>query len=252
MILKQLNEKTALPLFYVGPDIEEGPLPSVLYLALSAEESLLKDPFNQPVLALQKFPIRVFSVDIPFHGKNFDSKKALAHWAQAFAQGDDVVSHFLLRLEETLSHLFSLKAVQHNNLAVMGLSRGGFLVNHLAARMQEITKIVTYSPLTQISAGKDFEFLSLCPILENLNLHHLAEHLCTKKQRIYIGNRDTRVGTDACYRWVRTLAEAAYEKNIRSPSIELTIRPSLGHQGHGTSKESFEEGAAWLIKQILS
>ena len=165
MILKQLKDKTALPLFYVGPDIEEGPLPAVLYLALSAAESLLQDPFNQSVVQLRKSPIRVFSVDLPFHGKDLDSKTALQHWAHAFAQGEDIVSHFLLRLEETLSHLFALKVVKNNNLAVMGLSRGGFLVNHLAARMPEITNIVSYAPLTQISAGKDFEFLSLCPIL---------------------------------------------------------------------------------------
>lgn len=252
MILKQLKEKTALPLFYLGPDIEEGPLPAVLYLALSAEESLLEDPFNQAVVQLRNSPIRVFSVDLPFHGKDLDSRKALEQWAHRFAQGEDLVSHFLLKLEETLSHLFTLKAIQNNNLAVMGLSRGGFLVNHLAARMPEISTILSYAPLTKISAGKDFEFLSTCPILESLNLHHLKDPLCIKKQRIYIGNRDVRVGTDTCYTWFRSLIEAAHERCIRSPHIELCIKPSIGHQGHGTSKESFEEGAAWLSKQILT
>ncbi|MES2200086.1 MAG: alpha/beta hydrolase, partial [Chlamydiota bacterium] len=135
MTLKQFKEKTALPLFYVGPDLTEGPLPSVLYLALSAKETLLTDPFNQPVLQFNKLPIRVFSVDLPFHGEGLDSRKALEEWAHAFARGEDVVSNFLLKLEETLSHLFNSKAIKNNNLAVMGLSRGGFLVNHLAARM---------------------------------------------------------------------------------------------------------------------
>lgn len=252
MILKQLEEKTALPLFYVGPDIKEGPLPAVLYLALSAEESLLTDPFNQPVSYLTKSPIRVFSVDLPFHGKGFDSREALKYWAHAFARGDDVVRHFLLKLEETLSHLFTLQIAEKNKLAVMGLSRGGFLVNHLASRMPEITTLLAYAPLTQISAGKDFEFLSLCPILQSLDLHHLTNELCTKTQRIYIGNRDVRVSTDACYRWYRSLVEAAYERQIRSPHIELIMKPSIGHQGHGTSKENFEGGAKWLTKQILS
>ncbi|MES2200085.1 MAG: alpha/beta hydrolase, partial [Chlamydiota bacterium] len=112
--------------------------------------------------------------------------------------------------------------------------------------------IATIAPLTQISAGKDFEFLSLCPILETLNLHHLTESLCSKTQRIYIGNRDVRVGTDACYKWARSLVEAAYENRIRSPHIELIIGPSIGHLGHGTTKENFEEGAKWIIQKILS
>lgn len=252
MILKQVNKKTALPLFYVGPDLSEGTLPAVLYLALSAEESLLEDPFNQPVLKLLDSPVRVFSVDLPFHGKNLDSKKSLEHWAHAFAQGEDIIAHFLLQLEETLSHLFSSNVIKNNNLAVMGLSRGGFLANHLAAKMTEISTILTFAPLTKISEGKDFEFLSLNPTLQSLNLHNLNDHLYSKKQRIYMGNRDTRVGTDICYHWVRSLIETAHEKHIRSIPIEMIIKPSIGHQGHGTSKESFEEGATWLINQILA
>ncbi|MBS0627153.1 MAG: hypothetical protein JSS09_02955 [Verrucomicrobia bacterium] len=250
MTLKQLEEKTALPLFYIGPDIKEGPLPAVLYLALSAEESLLIDPFNQPAVYLKDSNIRVFSVDLPFHGKGFESKEALKHWAYSFAQGQDIISHLLLKLEETLSHLFDLQLIQNNQLALMGLSRGGFLINHLAIKFPQISSLVSFAPLTKISEGKDFEFLSLCPILESLDLNHFIDPLCTKKQRIYIGNRDIRVGTDSCYKWFRALVEAAYEKRIRSPHVELFIKPSIGHQGHGTLKETFEEGAAWLAKQI--
>jgi dienelactone hydrolase len=251
MTLKKLKSETPLPLFYIGPDIEEGPLPAILYLALSAEETLLTDPYNQPVTFCSKFPVRVFSVDIPFHGPGLDPKKALEEWAHAFAQGEDVVTQFLIKLEETLSHLFTLDIVLDNNLAVMGLSRGGFLANHLAARIPNIKNIVSYAPLTLISKGKDFEFLSLCPILESLDLKHFIDPLCTKKQRIYIGNRDTRVNTDACYEWYRSLVEAAYNKQIRSPHIELIIKPSIGHHGHGTAKTSFEEGASWILDQIL-
>lgn len=252
MNLKAFEQKTALPLFYIGPDLSEGPLPTVLYLALSAKESLLTDPFNQAATHLAQSGARVFSVDLPFHGEEFDSREALKHWAHAFAQGNDIIGHFLLQLEESVSHLLSTSTVKNNSLAGMGLSRGGFLINHLAARLKEITTLLSFAPLTKISAGKDFDFLSLCPVLEHLDLHHLTEALCTKTQRIYIGNRDVRVGTDVCYQWIRALIELAFEKKIRSPHIEMILSPSIGHQGHGTSKENFEGGAAWLLKQILT
>lgn len=244
-------ENTPIPLYYLGKDLNEGPLPAVVYLALSAEESLLTPPFNQAVSYLEQFPVRIFSVDLPFHGKGCESKEALIHWAHEFAQGKDLITHFLIQLEESLGHLLSRGSILNNNIALMGLSRGGFLINHLAARMPAVSTLLTFAPLTKITAGKDFEFLSLTPLLENLNLSHTTEAVCEKAQRIYIGNLDTRVSTDACYDWFRLLVKEAHAKGIRSPQIEMMIRPSIGHQGHGTSKESFEEGAAWLIQKIL-
>jgi esterase FrsA len=248
----KLIENTPLPLYYLGPDIEKGPLPTVIYLALSAEESLLTPPFNQAVSHLEQFPIRIFSVDLPFHGKGYDSREALPQWAHAFAEGDNLVDHFLLKLQASLEELLSIGAVQNNRFGLMGLSRGGFLINHLAAKMDQASILLSFAPLTEITAGKDFDFLSLTPLLKSLNLSNFSPNLCTKTQRIYIGNRDTRVSTDACYQWFRSLVENAHDKGIRSPHIELMIRPSIGHQGHGTSKESFEEGAAWLIQKLLS
>lgn len=247
----KIVENTPIPLYYLGKDLSEGPLPAVIYLALSAEESLLTAPFNQPVAYLEQFPVRIFSVDLPFHGKGYVSKEALVHWAHEFAQGRDLVTHFLIQLEQSLSHLLSMNVISNNEIALMGLSRGGFLINHLAAMMPSVTTLLTFAPLTKITAGKDFEFLSLTPLLERLNLSHISEAVCQKNQRIYIGNRDTRVSTDACYEWFRSMVEHAHSKGIRSPHLEMMIRPSIGHQGHGTAKESFEEGASWLIQKIL-
>jgi len=250
MNLKRLEENTLIPLFYAGPYLKEGPLPTVLYLALSAEESLMTDPFNQPVSILVNRGIRVFSCDLPFHGKDFDSREALAGWAHAFAQGKDIVSEFLVNLKASLSRLISLGVVANNTIGCMGVSRGGFLISHLAARMEEITTLLHFAPLTQITEGKDFSFLELSPLLQNLNLTNFSYLLHAKTQRIYIGNRDTRVGTSSCFNWISSLVETAHENGIRSPHIELFIKPSIGHMGHGTSKESFEQGALWLAEQM--
>ena len=91
MLLKKAQIETPLPLYYVGPDLEEGPLPCVIYLALSAKESLMTDPFNQPVSHLKNYALRIFSIDLPYHGENLPSTEALKLWAQAFARGEDVL-----------------------------------------------------------------------------------------------------------------------------------------------------------------
>jgi len=248
-MLKEYKGASDFPFSYVGPDLAEGAMPAVLYLALSAKESLYEDPFCQPVKQLCQYPLRVFSADLPFHGENFVSKGALEHWAHHLAQGDDVISSFLDKLEVAMFDLLTSGIV--TRLGVMGLSRGGLLINHLAARVSQICALVSFAPLTDLSTSKDFGFLSLCPIIEKLNLASIVNAVCMKPQRIYIGNRDQRVYTDRCYAWARSMVESAWNQGIRSPHIELVLRPSIGRDGHGTSKESFEEGATWLSRQLL-
>ena len=51
--------------FFVGPPLEEGPFPTLIYFALSAEDSLQCDPFNQPVQFLEGLPLRIFSITLP-------------------------------------------------------------------------------------------------------------------------------------------------------------------------------------------
>ena len=74
---------------YVGPDILDGPLPSLFYFALSEEESLLVDPYNQPVQFLLEKPVRTFSLTIPGHGPDLDPRKAIGIWAEEFKKGND-------------------------------------------------------------------------------------------------------------------------------------------------------------------
>jgi len=51
---------------------------------------------------------------------------------------------------------------------------------------------------------------------------------------------------------VQKLANAAYEKRIRTSPIEMHIVPSIGLMGHGTSPETFQAGAEWMQQELLS
>ncbi len=247
---KQVPFKTPLPLFYTGPDLTDSTdLPCIIYLALSAKESLLVDPFNQPVAFLQNYPVRVFSVDLPFHGNDMLATDGMKRWAEEMQNENNVLENFLNDLEASLRILFDHLG-HPSKVAVMGLSRGGFISSHIAARFPEISILLTYAPLTRLDQCMEFKDLKDLSFVQALNLNPLTPKLCQKTIRTYIGNRDLRVGTDLCFTWIRSLADEAYEQNIRSSPIELILKPSIGHLGHGTSKETFEEGALWLTQKF--
>lgn len=236
---------------FTGPPLDYGPLPAIFYFALSAKESLLVDPYNQPVAHLASYRLRIFSMDLPFHGENFFATEALGKWAEEMRENRDPISPFLNKLEFAIQTLIEQNILLQDKIAVMGLSRGGFIACHAAARMPYIQTILGFAPLTQILFANEFKELQHHPIPERLELKHLVDKLYGRTLRFYIGNRDVWVGTTLCYQFIESLVEKAFEERIRSPKIELFIVPSIGHRGHGTSKESFTSGAEWAAQNLI-
>lgn len=233
---------------YLGPHLDEGPLPAVFYFALSAEESLQVDPYNQPALALQKHKIRIFSLDLPAHGKNLPAVHAMSVWAQEIAQGKNLIEDFISKAQFAIETLMERAVLIEDQIGFMGLSRGGFIACHVASRLPFISTILGFAPLTSLGYLQEFQ-----EIHENaLDLHRLIPTLFNRTLRFYIGNRDTRVGTAECFHFIKDLTEEAFQNKIRSPQIELFISPSIGHKGHGTSKDIFEAGALWLAGEIVN
>lgn len=235
-------------IYYLGPDLSEGPLPALFYFALSAEESLQVNPFNQPVTLLSHLPLRIFSIDLPAHGPGLSAVQAIGVWAAEFTLGRDPITPFLHKVEDQIEALAVQKAF--TQIAVMGLSRGAFIACHVAARLSEIRTILGFAPLTQLTFAKEFKEIKEHPKAEALNASHLVDALADKTIRFYIGNLDKRVSTHRCFYFIETLCEAAYHRKVRSPPIELILKPSIGYQGHGTSKEVFQEGACWIAEKL--
>jgi hypothetical protein len=236
--------------YYVGPPIEEGPLPALFYFALSAEESLKQDPYNQLVVFLTSSRIRIFSADLPFHGKGYLSKDAMSHWSKELAAGNDIISTFVNEMALGIEELLAQGVLLAHHIAACGLSRGAFIATHLAARKEVIRTILGFAPLTSYSFLKEMLHVPQHPLFDALDLKHLAKKLYDRKIRYYIGNHDTRVGTHACFQFFDVLVQTALHHQVRSPSIELRIVPSIGHMGHGTAKGTFAEGSEWLTKEL--
>ena len=247
--MNTLNIRKDLTLYHVGPPLENGALPAIFYFALSAKSSLTQDPFNQPIQFLNDKPIRFFSLDLPAHENDKSPHDALASWAQDIANGQDILNPFLENVLEALQYGIDQNLIDPAQVGVAGLSRGGFLASHLAAREPRFKAILEFAPLTDITHSKDLHPVAANPIIESLNLAHLTDKLADRKIRFYIGNKDTRVDTRSCTELALRLSHAS---TLRIPQIELIMSPSIGQMGHGTAPETFRSGALWLADAILA
>ncbi|MCB1084817.1 MAG: hypothetical protein KDK60_01805 [Chlamydiia bacterium] len=241
------RQKLSIPVdaevYFVGPPLEKGPLPTLFYFALSAKDSLSLDPFNQPVQFLKGKPLRIFSITLPSHENNRPPEKAVDAWADRMAQGEKVIPPFIEKVKAIITHL--RPHFEKGTCDVMGLSRGAFIACHVAALCPEVTHILGYAPLTKLTHNPRFKN-------DSLNLIHLVPKLYDRTVRFYIGNHDTKVGTDNAFHFIDALSKEANSHRIRSAPIELIIGPSIGYQGHGTPPEIFRAGAEWIAKGALS
>lgn len=230
----------------IGPGLEKGPLPAVVYFALSAHDSLYTDPFNQPVLSLQSPTIRIFSITLPYH-LEYPAETVLQIWADQLSQGSRFIEDFLHEVTDYLQNLLHKNMILPHQFGVMGLSRGVWVATQVMSRLKEIRSLLGFAPMTTLQTLKEFK--SLKSVLEPFDLVHTIDHLLKRPIRWYIGNHDTRVSTSACFDFILKLAEATYPHH-RSPPVELLITPSLGRDGHGTSPQIFHQGALWLKEQL--
>lgn len=236
---------------WIGPKREKGPLPAVFYFALSAEESLCQDPYNQPALALvEKFSLRVFSITLPFHGDNYSPLDAMTHWAQENTADPTFFPKFFHLCSQHIAQLEQQGLIIPGSIGFMGLSRGGFVALHVAALLQSKyppIPLVGFAPVTNINLLKEFR---QSPTHSDLSLDLLIPQLYKNPCKFYIGNHDTRVSTASAFSFLQQMVHHALSQKVRSPNIEMTMTPSIGRDGHGTSPQAFFSGASWIAKQL--
>lgn len=226
-----------------GPDHNK-PLPSLFYFALSGYNSLKLDPFNQPVAFLKKSPLRVFSWDLPGHGGALKDTDAMKVWYESWKKGEDPLASFLEESLKNINELINQGLVDPQFMAVGGLSRGAYAATRLAAIDPRIKTIIGYAPLTKPSLLDEFHGEIYQP------LENYIDELSHKKVWFSIGNLDTRVGTRSAFDFIEKLCLKNQSLGNRSPTVELTIKPSIGYKGHGTDPDTFKMGAKWLLKQF--
>ena len=226
-------------------------LPTFIYFALSGQESLSLDPFNQPASFLSELPIRSISFSLPFHEINEDKHQGIANWAKSIKEGTNFVEDFVTKVKKSIYYLIEKKIIDPEHIAVGGLSRGGFIATHLAAIMKEINHVAIFAPLTQLIFQPDFSELNEDSLAKSLSLHNLSPKLINKNFKIFISNNDTRVGTKQTLNFMESLVNANISSGHRQPPIETTLYPPSGHKGHGTLPHYFHQGAQWIAGKLL-
>ncbi len=171
-------------------------------------------------------------------------------WLSRLQRGESFLTTFFDQVLQNIEWLICSEIVMADHMAIGGLSRGGFIATHLAAREKRFHTLLGFAPLTRLKTlSKSIVDLdsSLLQRMESLNLLSLVPSLLHLRHvRFYIGNRDSLVDTDECYHFIRRLADEAHEKHVRHCHVELFLTPSIGNKGHGTAQHTFEEGAAWI------
>jgi hypothetical protein len=243
-------------IYFLGKGFEEGPLPAFFYFSLSGEESLILHPYAQPAQILKELPLRIFSFTLPGHNKPQDKFHAIEFWAQQMALGNPIIDDFIEDVLRSIEWLIAIHLVDPLYMVTGGLSRGAFTATLLSMREKRMKALLGFAPLISLEEVEEFKkprnSTSLKDQLQKLNLAaHIEELFHLKGLRFYIGNRDTRVNTDACYTFVREFTEKAYTQKNRQTQCELILYPSIGFKGHGTPSEIFLEGSLWLKKYLL-
>lgn len=250
MLSKHYENSWGLDIRIAGPAFNEKDIPTIFYFSLSAKESLEESPFNSPVSIWAAKGLRVISATLPYHGEGFDRKQGVDNWGKDFQEGGHALIDFFDLLEAFSKDLFERSLLEEGKAAVAGLSRGAFVATHLAARVPAFRFILGYAPMTRLSSQPGFSKIKEDKAIQALSLYHLADKLEKAAVRFYIGNNDTRVGTEHCFHFIHTLAKRDDEKGIRSPPVELYIHPSAGHMGHGTLPPVFQKGADWILGKL--
>lgn len=256
MTLQPLKTPFPITAHYLGEETVSGPLPTLFYFALSSVESLTEPPFSSPLLPLQDIGLRIISFSLPFHTTPESKFDAMKLWASEISAKSAFLDEYIDCASKAIEWLIEQQFVRPDRMALAGLSRGGFIATHLAAREKRFETLLGLAPLTTLSYLEEFKPLledqALKRIVEQLDCLSLTEKLLhLRSLRFYIGNRDERVSTDCCYQFIRALANTAFEKHQRHANIELQLTQSIGHKGHGTSQATFHEAGLWLKSKLL-
>ncbi|MCH1429157.1 MAG: hypothetical protein L7U87_00195 [Chlamydiales bacterium] len=225
---------------------------ALIYFTLTADTSLVVDPFNQPVKDLKACAINCFSVTLPFHDIGIPHSETVDHWRTVLMDNGDFLESFVTKLQNLCLFLEAEGLLKLELTCLAGLSRGGYIACFLASLLPQVQYILAFSPMSYIFSREEETHL-----IENIffkpfwNINYFAEKLANRHLQLYIGNYDTKVSTRACFEFTDKLASIASEKRIRPCKTNLHIYPSVGHKGHGTPPDIFHLGAQWIEKVLL-
>ncbi len=171
---------------------------------------------------------------------------SLSGWAIHAKAKEDFLGPYLRNCIDVLDHLIAEGVTDPQQVAVQGVSRGGFCALHFAAREPRIKAVVGISPVSNPLALKEFAGVTAEQVAY-ISLDQVLEPLAGRTVWISIGNTDDRVSTDDCITFSRRLVATTRKLNPQLTLIPVHLRVGVS-AGHRSPDDAYALAADFLLK----
>ena len=187
----------------------------------------------------------------PCHGEDArdDEPKQLDGWRYRVENGQPFLDAFNARATTVLDELIQQKLTDPDRVAACGTSRGGFVAYHFAAAEPRIKAVAGISPVTRLTALREFSTTTQPGKVEPLNAINLAPKLAGKAVWLSIGNNDARVSTDDAIAFTRAVVAASARADSPNALIPVDLIVARS-SGHSKIDQAHELLAKWLQEQL--
>lgn len=227
----------------------QSPAPTLFVLASTIEGTLGDDHYRQCGALLLRQGYLCVSIDLPCHGREqrIGEPEGLSGWRYRLDRGEPLIDELNQRLGQVLSDLIARGYTDPHRVAACGVSRGGFVALHFAAREPQIRCVAAFCPVTDLARLTEFKGAEQLPAVRSLALRTVASRLADRPVWIVIGDRDERVDTDAAIFFARSVSTESTRQKLPG-RLELHVLPEP--RGHTTPSGAFELAAAWISRQM--
>ncbi|MDI1313232.1 prolyl oligopeptidase family serine peptidase [Prosthecobacter sp.] len=171
---------------------------------------------------------------------------SLGGWAIHAKANEDFLGPYLRNCIDVLDHLIAAGITDAQQVAVQGVSRGGFCALHFAAREPRIKAVVGISPVTNPLALKEFAGVTAEQVA-GISLDQTLEPLAGRPVWISIGNADDRVSTDDCIAFSRRLVATTRKLHPQMNLFPVQLHVGMS-AGHHSLDDAYASAAAFLLK----
>lgn len=192
---------------------------------------------------------RVVSFDLPSHGDRVDEHgSGIAGMAASVAAGKKPFDVLVEDAKLVVDELIKRGLAKPGRIVVCGVSRAGYCAFRIAAADDRIAAAAGLAPVTDWAALREFAAIKDKPEVKELALTNYGEQLAGKRLYAAIGNADSRVGSDACTRFILSINEAEARKGLKTSGVRyLLVDDSTDHT---LNTKWRQEGIQFLLKPV--
>jgi dienelactone hydrolase len=173
---------------------------------------------------------------------------SLSGWATHAKNGHDFMGPYVRNCIDVLDHLIAEGITDGRQVAVQGVSRGGFCALHFAAREPRIQAVVGISPVTNPLALKEFNGVTAAQVA-GFSLDDILEKMVGRPVWISIGNADDRVSSEDCIGFTRRLVATTQRLQPKLNLIPVHLHVGVS-AGHRSPDDAYAAAADFLLARF--